>query len=64
MHNTKIPWRRKWQHTPVFLLGKFHEQRSLAVYIVHGVAKSLTVTKQQVKEVNLRGLHTVGLLTI
>ena len=18
----KIPWRRKWQHTPVFLLGK------------------------------------------
>ena len=23
-------WRRKWQHTPVFLLGKFHGQRSLA----------------------------------
>ena len=27
----KIPWRRKWQATPVFLPGKFHEQRSLAV---------------------------------
>ena len=26
----KIPWRRKWQPTPVFLPGKFHEQRSLA----------------------------------
>ena len=28
----KIPWRRKWQPTPVFLLGEFHEQRSLAGY--------------------------------
>ena len=26
------PWRRKWQLTPLFLLGKFHEQRSLAGY--------------------------------
>ena len=26
----EIPWRRKWQPTPVFLLRKFHEQRSLA----------------------------------
>ena len=34
-----IRWRRTWQHTPVFLLGKFHAQRSLAV---HGVAKSQT----------------------
>ena len=29
----KIFWRRKWQPTPVvFLLGKSHEQRSLAGY--------------------------------
>ena len=28
----KIPWRRKWQHTPVFSLGKFHGQKSLAGY--------------------------------
>ena len=27
-----IPWRRKWQLTPVFLPGKFHGQRSLAGY--------------------------------
>ena len=28
----KIPWRRKWQPASVFLLGKFHEQRSLVGY--------------------------------
>ena len=28
----KIPWREKWQLTPVFLPGKFHGQRSLADY--------------------------------
>ena len=28
----KIPWSRKWQPTPVFLLGKFYGQRSLAGY--------------------------------
>ena len=25
-------WRRKWQHTPVFLPGKFHGQKSLEGY--------------------------------
>ena len=28
----KIPWRRAWQPTPVFLLAESHEQRSLAGY--------------------------------
>ena len=28
----KIPWRRKWQPTAVFLPGIFHRQRSLAGY--------------------------------
>ena len=28
----KSPWRREWQPIPVFLLGKFHGQRSLAGY--------------------------------
>jgi len=28
----KIPWRRKWQPTPVFLPGKAHRQRSLEGY--------------------------------
>ena len=35
----KIPWRRKWQPTPVFLPGKSHEQRWATV---HEVAKSWT----------------------
>ena len=28
----KIPWRREWQPTPVFLPGEFHGQRNLAGY--------------------------------
>ena len=28
----KIPWRRAWQPTPVFLPGKAHGQRSLVGY--------------------------------
>ena len=28
----KIPWRREWLPTPVFLPGEFHGQRSLAGY--------------------------------
>ena len=28
----KIPWRREWQPTPVFLPGEFHGQRSLVDY--------------------------------
>ena len=29
----KIPWRRKWQPTPVFLPGESHGQRGLADYL-------------------------------
>ena len=29
---SKIPWRRKWQPTPVFLPGKSHKQRCLVGY--------------------------------
>ena len=28
----KMPWRRKWQPTPVFLAGKSHGQRTLVAY--------------------------------
>jgi len=28
----KLPWRRGWQPTPVFLPGESHGQRSLAGY--------------------------------
>jgi len=40
----KIPWRRKWQPIPVFLPGKFHEQRSLAAYSPWG-HKELNMTE-------------------
>ena len=32
----KIPWRRKWQPTPILLPGKFHGQRSLVGYSLWG----------------------------
>ena len=28
----KLPWRREWLPTPVFLSGEFHGQRSLIGY--------------------------------
>ena len=36
----KIPWRRKWQPTPVFLPGKSRGQRSLAGYSLWGHKES------------------------
>ena len=32
----KIPWRREWLPTPVFLPGEFHGQRNLADYSPQG----------------------------
>ena len=47
----KIPWRRKWQSTPVFLPGKFHGWRCLVGYspwgckeLGHDWATSLSFT--------------------
>ena len=40
----KIPWRRKWQTTPVSLPEKFHGQRSLAGYSPWG-CKELDATE-------------------
>ena len=36
----KIPWRRKWQNTPVFQPGKFHGQRNLGGYSPWGQTES------------------------
>ena len=46
----KIPRRRAWQPTPVFLLGESHGQRSLAGYRPWG-HKELDTTKR-VKNIN------------
>ena len=32
----RIPWRREWQPTPVFLPGESHEQKSLVGYSLRG----------------------------
>ena len=39
----KIPWRRKWQLTPVFLLENPID-RGAGMAIVHGVARKLDMT--------------------
>ena len=41
----KIPWRRQWQPTPIFLPGEFHGQRSLVGYSAW-VCKESGVTEQ------------------
>ena len=38
----KIPWRRGWLPTPVFLPGEFHGQRSLVGYSPWGHKESDT----------------------
>ena len=40
----KIPWRRIWQPTPVFLPGEFHGQRSLVSFSLWG-CKELDMTE-------------------
>ena len=45
----KIPWRRKWQPTPIFLPGKSHGQRS-PVATVHGVTELDTTERLSTRE--------------
>ena len=42
----KIIWRREWLHTPGFLPGEFHGQKSLVGYSPWS-CKELDVTEQQ-----------------
>ena len=43
------PWRKKWQPTPLFLLGEFHGQRSLVGYSPWGCKESDTT--EQLKKI-------------
>ena len=54
----KIPWRRKWQPTPVFLLGKSHGQRSLVDYSPWGRKESNTTKGLNKNNNNIHWLHT------
>ena len=42
----KMPWRRKWQPTPVFLTGESHRWRSLAGYSLRGHKESDTTEQR------------------
>ena len=44
----EILWRREWQPTLVFLPGKSHGQKSLAV---HGVTKSQTTERLTIMKI-------------
>ena len=58
----KIPWRRKWQSTPVFLPGISHGQRSLVGYSPWGCKES-EMTEQLCTQTRV-GLTTSQLLKI
>ena len=56
----KIPWRRAWQPTPVFLPGESHGQRSLAGYSPWGRKQSdMTELTEHTHGIFLRNLWTV-----
>ena len=51
----KIHWRRKWQPTPVFLLGESHRQRSLMGYSPKGCRESNTTEQLSVPTAHGKG---------
>ena len=53
----KMPWRRKWQPTAVFLPGKSHGQRSLAGYNPCDCKESDMKQQQQQKISKNTGYH-------
>ena len=55
----KIPWRRKWQPTPIILPGEFQGQRILAGYCPWGCKESgmteqLSLTNYDTNEPNYK----------
>ena len=58
----KIPWRRKWKPTPVFLPGKFHGQRSLANHSPRGHNVS-DITEQLSMRAHMLGLSLPAEIT-
>ena len=55
----KIPWRRKWQPTPVCWPGKSHGQRSLAGYSPRGHKDSDSIGQPNNKTQEVEGLEVV-----
>ena len=57
----KIPWRRAWHPTPVFLPGEFQGERSLECYIPWGHKQSDTTAQPQRQAGAERGRDREGL---
>ena len=57
----KIPWRRKWQSTLVFLPGKSHGERSLVGYSPwnHKNVRRDLATKQQQQNVTIKEMNQI-----
>ena len=55
----KIPWKREWQPSSVFLLGKSYGQRSLAGYSPWGHKESDTTDHRGNNTLNLRNCRIV-----
>ena len=54
----KIPWRRKWLPTPIFLPGESHGQRSLAGYSSWGCKESDTT--ERLRHIQLTATYMDG----
>ena len=54
----KIPWRREWQPTPVFLPGESHGQRNLAGYSPWGHKESGMTEVTEYLYMQSTSLHT------
>ena len=55
----KIPWRRKWQPTPVFWPGKSHGQRSLKGYSPWGHKEPDTTERLRAALLSWQSFHHV-----
>ena len=57
----KIPWRRKWKPTPVFLPGESHGWRSLVGYSTQGCKESDTTERLHFTSFHFTSLHFTSL---
>ena len=61
----KIPWRRKWQPTPIFLAGKSHGQRSPTGYSPRGhkrVGDDLVAKQQSSSQLSFKSSYSFSSL--
>ena len=57
VYRIRIPWRRAWQPTPVFLPGESHKQRSLVCYSQQDCEESDTT--EQLAHTHTHSKHTM-----